>query len=194
MSDYYRECKRDSLIAKLKEQHHCFYLSHDHGAHVIDWYAARPKVINLLRHEGKSDKEIGELLAMSVSSVRWISRGNPCASSLEYWKKKREDALGKLQWHSELPGELAIILESLGMKSKDDCHIFGSGSFETHYSSIRIGYELIPLKVFNQIRLWIGAPEYAINPRRPTEKEVAKAKRILALANSYEQGLDPRIS
>ena len=183
MSSYDEEqYKRDSLIRELDQQHHSFLLSHSHDPHVTDWYAARPKVIMSLRSTGKSDAEIGAFLALSVSSVRYIAKGWPSAYVLECWRKQREDASGNLQWHSELPASLAIILEDLGMQSKDDCHILASDALETYRSSIRVQDQLIPLKALNLLRAWIGVPAYAPPPRKPTDKEVSYAKRILALA------------
>lgn len=184
MSYYDKIYKRKRRIRTLENHHYYFYLAHVHDAHVIDWYAARPEIIRSLRSAGKSDQGIGTIFALSVSHVRRIAKDVPNASVLEFWRKKREDAIGKLQWHSELPGQLAIILEDLGMQSKDDCHILASDSFETYRSSIRIKDQLIPLKMLNHLRAWIGVAAYAPSPRMPTHKEIAKAMRILALANN----------
>lgn len=178
------------MICELVQQHHSFLLSHSHDAHVLDWYGARPDAIRLLRSAGKGDAEIGATLALSVSSVRYIAKGWPSVYVLECWRKCREDARSKLQWHSELPASIAIILEDLGMQSKGDCHILASDTFETYHGSIRVQNQLIPLKTFNRLRAWIGVAAYTIPPRKPTDKEVANAKRILAMAANHARKSD----
>lgn len=184
--NYEREQLRGKLIYELNNHHYYFHLSRVHAAHVTAWYAARPETIRSLGSAGKSDQEISAIFALSVSHVRRLAkdRDKPNAHLLKLRREWLKDGISKLQWHSELPGQLAIILEDLEMQSKDDFHILASDSFETYRSSIRIKDQLIPLKMLNHLRAWIGVAAYAPTPRMPTHKEIAKAMRILALANN----------
>jgi hypothetical protein len=147
------------------------------------------------RTDGLTLKEIGIKMGLSATRVReMIIRINKIEQREKYEKEHPES----IPWYRPLNDRAKTELNRHGLyhKRKEDFLIWGADKFEMYHGQVispkavknvngwppyRTG-EKLSLFTLNQLRAVLGFPQYIPPIRKPTQKEIARAIRVLEAA------------
>lgn len=136
-----------------------------------------------LRDSGMTYKAVGLSLGVCATrAYRIIKDGD-----LRIETEKRRQAYRP--WHDGLRGYVAMELDRVGIKSREDCMRLASNDLPVRGGSVTMpGWKLrgwpedtlkLKIAVLNEVRSWLGVPAFVPKPRTASAKELERAIRLL---------------